>query len=190
MDLLKWNENRKRNYLAFCCYFGFVFPSLSKHMKRKRLYIKPRGKWGKWMGRATIRGKTNERNKKSQRDRHQNKGFTLFAIALRWLCVSNVRWSTLSLCYGRCICSRLNIFPHRYVHSLSSSGPLTIAVQRRYVSTGDLKGFAPRMSLFSLQSPNGNEWVCGGRVPAEVVNDERKAVNVLWLYLFSNLTTI
>ena len=33
--------------------------------------------------------------------------------------VSNV-WSTLSLCYGRCICTRLNIFPH-HLSSLVSS---------------------------------------------------------------------
>lgn len=27
-------------------------------------------------------------------------------------------WSTLSLCFGLCICSRLNIFPHHYAPSL------------------------------------------------------------------------
>lgn len=57
---------------------------------------------------------------KKERDRHQNKGFTLFVIVLHVHIenVSNV-WSTLSLCYGRCICTRLNIFPHHLKHSLS-----------------------------------------------------------------------
>lgn len=35
-----------------------------------------------------------------------------------YVCLMYVR-STLSLCYGRCICCRLNIFPHHYALHLS-----------------------------------------------------------------------
>lgn len=56
--------------------------------------------------------------------------------------VSNV-WSTLSLCYGRCICTRLNIFPHH----LSSLVSLFFLYSNSFLSFDVAVGFRKRMLL-------------------------------------------